>query len=112
AQQVVGLIEQHRWARDREAYGQKKQRAKRDYEQKESYKWQRASAAMATRLGPQMQKVISVCDREADIIEYLRFKTDTQQRFIVRSMQSRCIEEDQHKLYAFSETLQSAGERM
>lgn len=52
AQQVVGLIEQHRWARDREAYGQKKQRAKRDYEQKESYKWQRASAAMATRLGP------------------------------------------------------------
>lgn len=111
-QQVVGLIEQHRWARDREAYGQKKQRAKRGYEQKESYKWQRASQAMATRLGSQMQKVISVCDREADIIEYLRYKTEAQQRFIVRSMQSRCIEEDQYKLYAFSETLQGAGERM
>lgn len=111
-QQVIGLIEQHRWARDREAYGQKKQRAKRGYTEKESYKWQRASQAMATRLGAQMSKVISVCDREADVIEYLRFKTDAQQRFIVRSMQSRCIEEDQNKLYAFSETLQSAGERM
>ena len=112
AQQVVGLIEQHRWARDRAAHGQKKRRAKRDYEEKESYKWQRASQAMATRLGEQMQKVISVCDREADIIEYLRFKTDAQQRFIVRSMQTRCIEEDQNKLYSFSERLQSAGERM
>lgn len=111
-QQVVGLIEQHRWARDREAHGQKKQRAKRVYEEKESYKWQRASQAMATRLGPQMSKVISVCDREADIIEYLRYKTDTRQRFIVRSMQSRCIEEDQNKLYEYSETLHSAGERI
>ena len=112
AQQVVGLIEQHRWARDRAAHGQNKQHATRAYEEKESYKWQRASQAMATRLGPQISKVISVCDREADIIEYLRYKTDTQQRFIVRSMQSRCIEEDQNKLYAFSETLHSAGERM
>jgi len=112
AQQVVGLIEQHRWTRDRAAHGQNKQHAKRAYEEKESYKWQRASQAMATRLGSQMLKVISVCDREADIIEYLSYKTDTQQRFIVRSMQSRCIEEDQNKLYAFSETLQSAGERI
>lgn len=112
AQQVVGLIEQHRWARDREAHGQRNRHTKRAYEEKESYKWQRASQAMATRLGAQMSKVISVCDREADIIEYLRYKTDAQQRFIVRSMQSRCIEEDQNKLYAFSETLHSAGERI
>jgi len=39
-----------------------------------------------------MSKVISVCDREADIIEYLTYKTTHQQRFVVRSMQSRCIE--------------------
>jgi hypothetical protein len=111
-QQVVGLIEQQRWARARDAYGQRKNHAKRAYEDKESYKWQRASQAMVTRLGEQMQKVLSVCDREADIIEYLRYKTDEQQRFVVRSMQSRCIEESENKLYQFGDTLQSAGERI
>lgn len=111
-QQVIGLIEQQRWARDINAYGQNKNHAKRAYEDKESYKWQRASQVMVTRLGEQMSKVISVCDREADIIEYLRYKMDKQQRFVVRSMQSRCIEQSQSKLYPFSATLQSAGVRV
>ena len=84
--QVVVRLEKLVVHRDRAAHGQNKQHATRAYEEKESYKWQRASQAMATRLGPQMSKVISVCDREADIIEYLRYKTDTQQRFIVRSI--------------------------
>jgi hypothetical protein len=53
-----------------------------------------------------------VCDREADIIEYLRYKTAEQQRFIVRSMQSRCIEQSDDKLYRFSSGLKSAGERI
>ena len=35
-----------------------------------------------------------------------------QQRFVVRSMQSRCIEQSVGKLYQFSDTLQSAGERV
>ena len=111
-QQVVGLIEQQRWARDINTYGQNVDYAKRAYEDKESYKWQRASQAMVMRLGEQMSKVISVCDREADIIEYLSYKTVEQQRFVVRSMQSRCIEQSAGKLYQFSDTLQSAGERV
>lgn len=111
-QQLVGLIEQHRWTRDVSAYGQRKDKNKRAYEDKESYKWQRASQAMAVRLGEQMSKVISVCDREADIIDYLRYKTEEQQRFVVRSMQSRCIEQADNKLYQFSESLHSAGERI
>lgn len=110
-QEVVGLIEQHRWARDINAYGQSNLHAKREYTEKESFKWQRASEAMANRLGTHMAKVISVCDREADIIEYLSYKIEHQQRFVVRSMQSRHIEEGDNKLYALSETLQSAGER-
>lgn len=111
-QRVVGLIEQHRWARDVGAYGQKHQHATRPYQEKESYKWERASRAMAERLQTQMNKVISVCDREADLIEYLQYKVGHDQRFVVRSMQSRHIEEGTHKLYAFSAALQSAGERI
>lgn len=111
-QQVVGLIEQHRWARDVTTYGQSTQCTQRPYEAKESFKWERASRAMAERLGEQMSKVISVCDREADLIEYLAYKVERKQRFVVRSMQSRCIEEDSNKLYSYGQALQPAGERI
>ncbi|EOX1764431.1 IS4 family transposase [Vibrio cholerae] len=110
-QHVVGLIEQKRWTRDVTLYGQNKHHASRAYESKESYKWEQASEAMSARLGSEMSKVISVCDREADIIEYLTYKTTHQQRFIVRSMQSRCIEQSENKLYQYSESLKSAGQR-
>ncbi|VFS50469.1 Transposase for transposon Tn5 [Budvicia aquatica] len=49
--QMVGLIEQQRWSRDIVTYGKKHQRKKRPYEEKESYKWQKASEQMASRLG-------------------------------------------------------------
>ncbi len=70
-QHVVGLIEQHRWTRDGQDYGKSRQRDTRPYEEKESYKWEQASRAMASRLGEQMPKIISVCDREP--FEYTSF---------------------------------------
>jgi len=110
-QHVVGLIEQERWTRDLQAYGQNQRHASRPYIEKESYKWERASRAMETRLGNGIQKVISVCDREADVIEYLTYKVSHQQRFIVRSMQSRCIKESEERLYQYSDSLAHAGTR-
>ncbi|MBC8947388.1 transposase [Xenorhabdus indica] len=110
-QQVVGLIEQARWTRDLQAYGQNQYHASRAYKDKESYKWERASRAMEARLGADMRKVISVCDREADIIEYLTYKVSNHQRFVVRSMQSRCIEESTDKLYHYSGALVYADTR-
>ncbi|MGR5147623.1 IS4 family transposase [Photobacterium alginatilyticum] len=110
-QHVVGLIEQERWTRDLQAYGQNQRHASRPYEKKESYKWERASRAMETRLGPDMERIISVCDREADIIEYLTYKVSNHQRFVVRSMQSRCIKESTEKLYQYSGSLKRADVR-
>ncbi|KZN44763.1 hypothetical protein N482_15865 [Pseudoalteromonas luteoviolacea NCIMB 1942] len=77
--------------------------------EKESYKWESESQAMAKRLQAQISKVISVCEREADIYEYLQYKLHEQQRFIVRSMQSRHIEEGEDKLYTFASELKGAG---
>lgn len=111
SQQVVGLIDQLRWTRNIKTKGKRVLHAQTPYKEKESYKWEQTSQNMASRLGEVMQKVISVCDREADIYEYLTYKVRHNQRFIVRSMQSRCIEESDSKLYAFSDTLQPAGER-
>ncbi|TVU67178.1 IS4 family transposase, partial [Pseudoalteromonas distincta] len=107
--QVVGLIEQSRWSRDINTIGKREKHATTSYEGKESYKWESASRAMAERLQGQMANVISVCDREADIYEYLQYKLTEQQRFVVRSMQSRHIEEGEDKLYAFASELMSAG---
>ncbi|MEI8622085.1 IS4 family transposase [Pseudoalteromonas sp. B129b] len=72
--QVVGLIEQSRWIRDINTIGKREKHATTSYEEKESYKWESASRAMAERLQGQMANVISVCDREADIYEYLQYK--------------------------------------
>ena len=109
--QVLGLLEQTRWTRDIKKMGQKKQATQRPYREKESYKWERASRQMSERLGEQMSRVISVCDRESDIIEYLKYKCDHQQRFVVRCMMSRHIEEADNKLFAYGNTLQSASGR-
>ncbi len=58
-----------------------------------------------------MADVISVCDREADIYDYLLYKLTEKQRFVVRSMQSRRIEETENKLYHYSGQLESAGQK-
>ncbi|EEY43522.1 IS4 family transposase [Vibrio mimicus] len=109
--QVVGLIEQQLWTRDIATKGKRKDATKRPYIEKESFKWQRASQNMAQRLGSHMSQVVSVCDRESDLIEYLQYKLTHQQRFVVRSMISRHIEEAEGKLHLYGKSLQSAGER-
>lgn len=55
--------------------------------------------------------MISVCDREADIYDYLIYKIANQQRFVVRSVMSRHIEEGSDKLYHFASELQSVKHR-
>lgn len=66
---------------------------------------------MSIRLGEHMSRVISVCDRESDIIDYLKYKCEHQQRFVVRCMMSRHIEEADNKLFAYGHALQSAAFR-
>ncbi|MHA2710391.1 IS4 family transposase, partial [Vibrio owensii] len=49
------------------------------------------------------------CDREADLFEYLTYKRQHQQRFVVRSMQSRCLEAHHQKLYDYAQGLPVVG---
>lgn len=94
SERTVGLIEQRRWCRASAARGQRRRRRERAYENKESIKWQRASEAMARRLGETLARVISVCDREADVYEYLHYKHAQGQRFIVRAAWPRCVQDE------------------
>ncbi|USE34147.1 transposase DNA-binding-containing protein [Endozoicomonas sp. SCSIO W0465] len=45
-------------------------------------KWQRASENTEQRMGGKMPDIISVCDREADIYEYMHYKLDNRQRLL------------------------------
>ena len=83
-QQTVGLIHQEWWMRPDNP---------EDADVKESGKWVDSSALCRLRLGKLISQVINVCDREADIFDYLMDKIDHQERFIVRAKNMRKVEE-------------------
>ena len=41
-----------------------------------------------------MERIISTCDREADVYEYLSFKVEKNERFVVRASWDRNVEVD------------------
>lgn len=92
---TLGLLEQARWCRDPRERGRKHQRGERAYEDKESAKWEQASRRVAERVGEtHMGRVVSVCDREADVYEYLRYKQHHGQRYVVRCAQDRRVDDE------------------
>lgn len=103
---TLGIIDQNRWIRKSENYGKHHKRKSRSYEEKESYKWENASNKVESRMGSDLKKVISICDREADIFDYLHYKITKKQRFIVRAAQDRAIY-DEHGGYISDEIMNS-----
>ncbi|USE35424.1 IS4 family transposase [Endozoicomonas sp. SCSIO W0465] len=89
--EALGLLIKRRWVREDVQRGKKNQRRQLPYEGKESFKWQRASENTEQRMGGKMPDIISVCDREADIYEYMHYKLDNRQRFVVRATQNRIL---------------------
>ena len=90
---TVGLVEQAYWQRAPQARGTKRKRKQRPYEAKESFKWQRASEHVRARVGAElMARIVSVCDREADVYEYLNYKLEQGERFVVRAMTDRALQ--------------------
>ena len=97
---TIGLIEQHRWCREGATFGKKRQRDTRAYQDKESYKWEENAKAIALRLGKLMSRVITVCDREADVYEYLQYKMHNSQRFIIRAQHDRALHKETGLLFS------------
>ena len=80
----IGVLEQSRWIRPRG-----KADPDRTYQDKESFKWEAASNLVHERLGEQSRSAITVCDREADLYEYLEFLIRQEHRFVIRSSDNR-----------------------
>jgi hypothetical protein len=90
---TVGLLDQRYWLRETSKRGQRQARKHRAYESKESFKWQQTAERLRVLFGQEaMRKLISVCDREADVYQYLDHKLSHQERFVVRAAQDRILE--------------------
>lgn len=98
-EKTVGLIAQERWSRDEKNYGKSKDRKAKAYGEKESFKWEKNTRAVEERLGEKLKDVIFVCDREADIYEYIQYKREHNQRFIVRAQWDRKLADSSENLY-------------
>lgn len=90
-EKTIGLIAQERWCREVAEHGKKHRRRETAYEKKESYKWEKNTLQLEKRLGEKLKDVISICDREADIYEYIQYKIKHNQRFIVRAVHNRKV---------------------
>ena len=84
---ILGLLDQTRWVRPEMRSG-KRARKRRAYAEKESYKWEAASRRIRERVGT-TDNIITVCDREGDIYEYLDYLNREGQRFVVRATYDR-----------------------
>ncbi|MGB5856125.1 MAG: IS4 family transposase, partial [Oceanisphaera sp.] len=102
---VLGLANQHYWFRQEKQKDSSHSLQCRAREEKESYKWQRGAETLASRLGD-MSNVIDVCDREADMYEYLGYQMEHQHRFVVRSSGDRKLAGDELKLRATLDALE------
>jgi hypothetical protein len=94
----LGLLDQHIWARTdvhQESDNKRKVRLRKtDITQKESHRWVKTMEHCRSLLSRQTE-VISVCDRESDIYEFLKRSTEVGSSFIVRAKSERKISESE-----------------
>lgn len=98
-ERTLGLISQNRWCRTKGSYGKRSNRVKRSYREKESYKWEKNSRDLVECLGDKVKDTLSVCDRDADVYEYIQYKLENKQRFIVRACHDRRLNTTKKTLF-------------
>lgn len=96
---TLGLIDQEWWQRDAASHGKRQRRSQRPYPDKESFKWESSLSRSADRLGSHMSRVITICDREADIYEFLTYNERHGYRYVVRACYDRSLSDEDAKLF-------------
>jgi hypothetical protein len=106
----LGIFDVQCWHRKRADFGVKKQRQRKAIDAKESAKWLRplAAVAAAAQRCPQT-RLLTVCDREADIYEFFDEAHRLGCPLLVRAMQDRALV-DGPRLWAHMQSLTQAAE--
>lgn len=105
---VLGLAQQNYWHREVKVTGKMHALQCREQSEKESFKWQRNTQDLKARLGS-INNIIEVCDREADMYEYLNYQLENSHRFVVRASDNRRLIESNEKLFEQVSDLDIAG---
>lgn len=106
----LGVLSQELWARSEDAPKlTKAEKKKRPIEEKESYKWLKG-LERTIELTPKGVTVVSVCDREADVFEFLVRAEELATGVLIRATQDRALIADgTDKLWAAAEAAPLAG---
>jgi hypothetical protein len=104
----IGVVDQERWVREPKKPGEK--RARRSYEEKESFKWEAANERVRHRIAD-MTRVITVGDRESDIYDFLKHLHAQRQRHVLRACADREIEVGEGRLWETLEKCPVLGQR-
>jgi len=102
-EQSLGLANQYYYYRDKKVLGTREEQQNRTFEEKETYRWKACFDKVKSRLGD-VSNVIDICDREADIYEYLDHHITHHHRFLVRAKENRILVNPNSKLKALIET--------
>jgi hypothetical protein len=94
--EIMGLLNQNWWTREPKPPQASKKAL--PYEDSEAFKWQRSSEQIR-QLTQRPNNLLWICDREADIHEYVEHKCAHAERFIVRAAQNRSVAEDHGRLW-------------
>lgn len=102
---VIGLLDQYYWFRKTKVKGTREQQQHRPFEEKESYRWQQTLIDIKARTGD-LSNVLNICDREADIYEYMDYQKTEGHRFLVRAKDNRKLTFPQCNLNQLVKTAQ------
>ena len=94
----LGVWEQQVWVREAATSGQRHQRHERAFEEKESYKWVRGLPDL--KAATNVTHVVTVCDREAHIYEFLEAVLSAAAEFLVRASRGRSFTQDGEAVFA------------
>src|SRR5262245_19195944 len=89
----LGLLTQKIWARDSYSEHRARERKNTAIGQKESYRWIEALQETVA-WAPASSQVVTLCDREADIYEFLAEAQQLEAKFVLRAAWDRHIEHD------------------
>lgn len=110
--EVWGPVDLLFWTRDPGTHGKRASRNERDYEDKESFKWEASATAAAERmhLAGLAKRSVHITDRESDVYEYLMHQIGEGQRFIARASWNRRVAEETGGVFEVLESQPVQGE--
>ena len=88
---ALGILAQDIWVRPPTNTGKRKLKEKLPIEKKESFKWLQSLLDMKVGTGDPKVKVVMICDREADIYEFISLATSKGISFLIRAQNDRIL---------------------